>query len=79
MDPKSYDMNTFWMSSEAAEVIRQESARTPFYGGNAGLYEVWQKIRTGTVAQVRGTLDSYTSVVDGDVKDLNNQMKNLPK
>ncbi len=79
MDPKSYDMNTFWMSSEAAEVIRQESARTPFYGGNAGLYEVWQKIRTGTVAQVRGTLDSYASVVDGDVKDLNNQMKNLPK
>lgn len=79
MDPSSYDMNNFWMSAEAAEVIKQESARTPFYGANAGLYEVWQTVKTGTVAQVRGTLDSYASVVNSQVSDLNDQMKNLPK
>lgn len=79
LDPSSYDMNSFWMNSEAAEVIKQESARTPFYGANASLYEVWQTVKTGTVEQVRGVLDSYSSVVDGKVKELNDQMKNLPK
>lgn len=88
LDPASYDAKTFFCSEEAKEVyeyaMKQPNRimhnRYPLGSGNSTspVHDVRLALQQATPAQVPTLLNTYMSVVDATVEDLNKRLNDLP-
>ncbi|MDR1891687.1 MAG: extracellular solute-binding protein [Oscillospiraceae bacterium] len=76
-DPKSYDMNSFYITDEAKEVMTAVNARSNTYWGNTYRYEIWSKLAAGTKDQVKSVLDSEYGTIQALVDDSNDALSKL--
>lgn len=88
LDPASYNAKTFFCTAEAKEVyeyaMKQPNRimhnRYPLGSGNSTspISEVRQALSVATPAQIPTLLNTYMSVVDAAVEDLNKRLNDLP-
>lgn len=78
-DPEIYDMNDFYKSEQAKEIIDYTKNKAKLCYNYGWTWEIWNAMVKGGSAQVKTVLDTYAPKIDDTVAVANGELASLKK